>query len=65
MDFDHIRKIYQAVKPAVDFSSIRMHVDSDDYLSVRQDVLEPVGTSVDKGAMVTVCDGAEVPIESW
>jgi predicted Zn-dependent protease len=56
MDARLTERFRQAV-PAVDFCSLRYVREHSEYLAVRQDVLEPVGTSEDSGAMLTVYDG--------
>ena len=46
---------FQAALPkGIDFASVRHHRDAEDYISVRQDVLQPLSTSRDEGFMVTV-----------
>jgi predicted Zn-dependent protease len=46
----------QAVPP-VDFCSLRFVAERSDYLSVRQNIVQPVATSEDSGAMLMVYDG--------
>ena len=52
--FTSIEKRFRALTPAVDFCSLRVVRERMESLTVRQDVLQPVGTSEDFGAMVTV-----------
>ncbi|MBC7414219.1 MAG: TldD/PmbA family protein [Herminiimonas sp.] len=52
--FDSIRPLFQALAPAVDFCSLRLVSESSEAVMVRQDVLQPLQSSVDTGAMVTV-----------
>jgi hypothetical protein len=52
-----VRGRFKALAPAVDFCSLRLVEESSEYLSVRQDVLQPLSTSTDRGAMITVIDG--------
>ncbi|HEX2277068.1 MAG TPA: TldD/PmbA family protein [Candidatus Tectomicrobia bacterium] len=56
MDARLAERFRQAV-PSVDFCSLRYVRERSEYLAVRQDVLEPVATSEDSGAMLTVYDG--------
>ena len=56
MDARLAERFRQAV-PSVDFCSLRYVREHSEYLAVRQDVLEPVATSDDSGAMLTVYDG--------
>jgi predicted Zn-dependent protease len=56
MDARLAERFRQAV-PSVDFCSLRYVSERSEYLAVRQDVLEPVATSEDSGAMLTVYDG--------
>lgn len=52
--FDSIRALFQRLSPAVDFCSLRLLDESSEQITVRQNVLQPLSTSVDRGAMVTV-----------
>lgn len=40
--------------PAVDFCSLRFVEEASEHITVRQDVLQPLSTSIDRGAMVTI-----------
>lgn len=56
---DHLDRIvarFQACAPAVDFCSLRFMHTRSEYLSVRQNILQPVSTSEDTGAMITIID---------
>ncbi len=55
--FETLEKRFKAVAPACDFWSLRFHRQDDEYLLVRQDVVQPVRTSHDEGVIVTVIDG--------
>lgn len=48
---------FRAIAPAVDFCSLRFVQTRSEFLSVRQNILQPVSTSEDIGAMITVIDG--------
>ena len=53
--FERLETTFQSVLPQdVDYASIRFSEERGEYLSVRQGVLEPVSTSLDAGAMVTI-----------
>jgi predicted Zn-dependent protease len=56
MDARLAERFRQAVPP-VDFCSLRYVRERSEYLAVRQDVVQPVATSEDYGAMLTVYDG--------
>jgi predicted Zn-dependent protease len=47
---------FRAIAPAVDFCSLRFVQTRSEFLSVRQNILQPVSTSEDIGAMLTVID---------
>ena len=49
-----IKELFRKTLPRVDFASLRYHRDSEDFISVRQDVLQPLTTTRDEGVMVTV-----------
>jgi predicted Zn-dependent protease len=49
-----IRRLFKSIVPAVDFCSLRVVDETSDQMTVRQDVLQPVTSSFDRGAMVTV-----------
>src|SRR5919197_3477452 len=48
---------FRQAAPPVDFCSLRYVRERSEYLDVRQDILQPVATSEDSGAMLTVYDG--------
>lgn len=48
---------FRDLAPRVKFCSLRLVHSRSEYLSVRQNILQPVSTSEDVGAMVTVIDG--------
>ncbi len=54
MEMSKLKGLYNKVKPNVDFSSMRFHADKEDWLGVRQGVLEPSSSTVDTGVMLTV-----------
>ena len=54
---DPIEAHFRQAAPAVDFCSLRLVSERSELLAVRQDVLQPVVTSEDRGAMLTVWDG--------
>ncbi len=45
---------FRQTAPPVDFCSLRYVRERSEFLAVRQDVLQPVATSEDRGAMLTV-----------
>jgi predicted Zn-dependent protease len=51
---DSIRRLFKDIVPGVDFCSLRVVDETTSSLTVRQDVLQPVSMSIDRGAMVTV-----------
>jgi predicted Zn-dependent protease len=51
---DSIRVLFKKLAPAVDFCSLRVVDESSENITVRQDVLQPLSTRIDFGAMVTV-----------
>jgi predicted Zn-dependent protease len=51
---DSIRTLFKSLAPAVDFCSLRLVEETSENIMVRQDVLQPLSTGVDRGAMVTV-----------
>jgi predicted Zn-dependent protease len=51
---DSIRTLFKNLAPAVDFCSLRLVDEMSEDIMVRQNVLQPVSTGVDRGAMVTV-----------
>jgi predicted Zn-dependent protease len=54
--FDSIRLLLKSLAPAVDFCSLRVVDERSERISVRQNVLQPLSTSIDRGAMVTIID---------
>ncbi len=50
-------RLRQALPSDVDYASIRFSEERAEYLAVRQGVVEPVSTSFDAGAMITVWAG--------
>ena len=54
---ERIAERFHAIIPAVDFCSLRFVQTHSEFLSVRQNILQPVSTSEDIGAMITVIDG--------
>ncbi|HTT10607.1 MAG TPA: TldD/PmbA family protein [Burkholderiaceae bacterium] len=56
-DVESIGTRFRRIAPAVDYCSLRVLDESSWFLCVRRDVAEPVQTSRDFGAMVTVVDG--------
>jgi predicted Zn-dependent protease len=56
-DVESIGARFRRIAPAVDYCSLRVVDETSQFLSVRQDVAEPVQMSRDSGAMVTVVDG--------
>ncbi|MGI4848188.1 MAG: TldD/PmbA family protein [Janthinobacterium lividum] len=54
--FETMRSIFKSVAPAVDFCSLRLVDERSETLAVRQNVLQPVDSFIDRGAMVTVVD---------
>lgn len=53
---DNIRSLFKKHAPAVDFCSLRVYTEHNEQTVVRQNVLQPLSTSLDRGAMVTVMD---------
>lgn len=51
---DSIRGLFLRLAPAVDFCSLRLVEERSEHLMVRQDVLQPATTGIDRGAMITV-----------
>jgi predicted Zn-dependent protease len=56
-DPDSLAQRFRRLAPAVDYCSLRAVEERSEWVSVRQDTGEPVRTSIDGGAMVTVVDG--------
>jgi len=55
--YERIEERFRQVTPAVDFCALRWVSERSEFLVVRQNVLQPVVTSEDSGAMLTVYDG--------
>src|ERR1043166_2436298 len=53
---ERIAERFHAIAPAVDFCSLRFVQTRSEFLAVRQNILQPVSTSEDAGAMITVSD---------
>ncbi|MBI3303880.1 MAG: TldD/PmbA family protein [Deltaproteobacteria bacterium] len=53
---EHIAERFRAIAPAVEFCSLRFVQTHSEFLAVRQNILQPVSTSEDAGAMITVID---------
>lgn len=51
---DSIRTLFKRLAPAVDFCSLRLVDEASEHLMVRQDILQPPSTGIDRGAMITV-----------
>ncbi len=54
---ERIAERFRIIAPAVDFCSLRFVQTRSEFLSVRQNILQPVSTSEDIGAMITIIDG--------
>ena len=52
-----IEERFHEIAPQVDFCLLRFVHERSELLSVRQNILQPVSTSEDMGAMITVLDG--------
>ena len=52
--FESVEASFRQAVPAVDFCSLRLVSERSDMLMVRQDVVQPVVSSEDRGAMLTV-----------
>ncbi len=53
---EDVERLFREVAPAVEFCSLRLVEEREEHLSVRRGVLQPVTSSLDVGAMVTVVD---------
>lgn len=53
-----IAQTFAHLAPAVDFWSLRLVDEREEHLSVRQGVLAPLSTQINRGAFVSVIDGA-------
>lgn len=51
---DDIRLLFKQLAPAVDFCSLRLLDERSEHTTVRQNVLQPLNTRFDRGAMITV-----------
>jgi predicted Zn-dependent protease len=51
---DSISSLFKSLAPAVDFCSLRVVDETAEQIMVRQNVLQPLTTTIDRGAMVTV-----------
>lgn len=51
-----VERRFREIAPAVDFCSLRLVEERDEQISVRRGVLQPVATSLDVGAMITVVE---------
>src|SRR5215470_14947190 len=47
---------FRSIAPQVEFCSLRIVHTRSEYMSVRQNILQPVSSSEDMGAMITVVD---------
>ncbi len=54
---EHIERRFAEVMPRVEYCTLRLVEERGEFISVRQDVIQPVTRSEDAGAMVTVIDG--------
>ncbi len=52
--FDSLPSLFESLAPGVDFCSLRVCYTRSEFISVRQDVLQPVSSKFDRGAMITV-----------
>jgi predicted Zn-dependent protease len=55
--YERIEEHFRQVAPAVDFCALRWVSERSEFLTVRQNVLQPVVTSEDSGTMLTVYNG--------
>ena len=53
---ESIAERFRTIAPTVDFCSLRLVQTHSEFLSVRQNILQPVSTSEDLGAMLTIID---------
>jgi len=51
---EEIHSLFKTIVPAVDFCSLRVVEENSSQMTVRQNVLQPVKSRMDRGAMVTV-----------
>ncbi len=57
---DKLEKRFAAIAPRADFCSLRFVCDRSEFIRVRQDVVEPVISGENAGAMITVHDGGGI-----
>lgn len=55
---ERLEEEFRHIAPPGTFCSLRVIEERSEMIAVRQDVLQPVQTSDDHGAMLTVCDGS-------
>ena len=55
--WEEVERRFREVAPGVDFCSLRLVEERDEHISVRRGVLQPVVSSLDAGAMITIVDG--------
>jgi predicted Zn-dependent protease len=53
---DRVVARFRAIAPAVEFCSLRVVQTRSEYLAVRQNIVQPVSTAEDVGAMISVID---------
>jgi predicted Zn-dependent protease len=53
---ERIAERFRAIAPTVEFCSLRFVRQRSEFLSVRQNILQPASTSEDVGAMITIID---------
>src|SRR6516225_1816865 len=54
--YERVVENFRSIVPQAEFCSLRLIHARSEYLSVRQHILQPVSTSEDMGAMITVVD---------
>src|SRR5512138_864937 len=54
--YERIVDNFRSIAPRVEFCSLRLVHARSEYVSVRQNILQPVSSSADMGAMITVVD---------
>lgn len=54
---DSISSLFKRLVPAVDFCSLRVVDETSEQIRVRQNVLQPLTTTIDRGAMISVIHG--------
>ncbi|MCE2486907.1 MAG: TldD/PmbA family protein [Desulfurellaceae bacterium] len=57
MDDTSFQERFQRIAPRADFCSLRLVEERSQHVSVRQNIVQPVTSSEDRGAMLTVVDG--------